>query len=115
MSESFTERFTRETANRLQQSLERLQQRLQEAEYQAPPPIYQKIEALRELLREDSEAAREKTMDLLKQIGTSESEFLDWLQQDVERLEQRLIQALGLAADPTQVDLARLRQTPETD
>lgn len=111
MTESAAERLSRATAEALQHSLERWQQRLHEAEVQAPANIYRMIEALREVVSQDSRKARQQVLDILTRMGTSEAEFLDWLEQDFELLEKRLFTALGVAADPTALELDRLRRS----
>ncbi|MGB1581624.1 MAG: hypothetical protein ACPHER_08965 [Nevskiales bacterium] len=109
MKESLTDRLSRQTAEALEQSLQRWQERLSEAELKAPPRLYQMIEALREIVAEDSRRAREQLMETLTRIGSSEQEFLGWLEQDFQTLEQELLTALSKTADPTTVELAKLR------
>ncbi|MDX1497363.1 MAG: hypothetical protein R3352_07400 [Salinisphaeraceae bacterium] len=109
MRESLTERLSRQTAEALEQRLQRWQERLNEVETQAPPRVYQMIEALREVVTEDSRKAREKVVEILTQIGTTENEFLSWLEQDFQLLEEQLFTALTKAADPTTVELEKLR------
>lgn len=110
MTDNLAQRITADAAETLQRSLKRLRQQLREAECQAPPPIFQMLEELRLTIAEDSDKARHKLREKLHSLGASEEEFLEWLQLDVRLLEQKLIKALSLAADPSKVDLAAWRK-----
>lgn len=110
MSQSIFQHLGGEIAEKLERSLNRLRQQLREAECSAPPPLFQMLEELRLIIAEDSDKARQRVQELLQSMGASEEEFLDWLRLDIELLEKKLLSAMSLAADPSQIDLAFWRQ-----
>ena len=102
-----------DTAQALEAALKRLQLHLREAEVQAPMQIFQMIEELRGMVRSDSAKAKEGLTNALKRIAASEEEFLDWLELDWQLLERKLLKALSLAADPSQLDPDAWRKTKD--
>ena len=105
-----------------EQLLERTREFLSEAGDELKPKLQQALDAAIEKTTELGELTREEAerlADYLKRDLESAGDYLasdearelaDWLRFDIELVEDRIIDALSLLADPTRVELALLAE-----
>ena len=100
-----SERLDQLASKSLSDALERVRTRLHEAELNAPPQVYQALEALREKLQSRLEETETQLSQLAHEIGETEDDLLEWLKLDIRSLEKRLLESLLSASDKSRAEL----------